>query len=274
MVLKSGKQVCAKPGCKNWAMKDGSGLCYSHNPAKQQVRHTTGVKNSQNFIVAPDRFCSVQGCKSWSMRDGSGYCYIHNPTMAEKRKAQNYAKLTGHNFNRPPEKTCTFPGCRGFAIADGSCLCFWHHPALAEKRQATITRHAMTRHTTELSAERRCSKPGCRGAAVRNDPSGLCISHQPANMENQRNRMKGNTHSLGHHQPYLGLENMAEARGLLFFSLETHQPLLTLRALTKIVSLHRLERLARSKVALLDGLPERADLGASKEKDEPPEKEE
>lgn len=257
MDLKSGKQLCAGPGCKNWAMKDGSGWCYSHNPAKKQVRHNVGLKNSKNFIPPPGRICSVQGCKSWPMRDGSGYCYIHNPTMAEKRWTLNYAKITDHNLNRPPDEVCTFPGCRGFAISDGSHLCFWHHPGLAEKRQATITRHAQTRHTTELSPERRCSKPGCRGAAVRNDPSGLCISHQPAHLENLSKRMQGNTHSLGHHMPWLGLENMAEARGLLFYSLETDQPLLTLRALTKIVSLHRLARLVRSKGAVLAEPPEK-----------------
>lgn len=255
MVLKSGKHSCAKSGCKNWAMKDGSGLCYSHNPAKQQVRHNVGLKNSQNFTPVVNQVCNIQGCKSWPMRDGSGFCYIHNPAFAEKRRLNNYAKLADHNSNRSAEIVCKLPGCRGFAISDGSHLCFWHHPALAEKRQATITQHGQTRHTTELSPERRCSKPGCRGAAVRNDPAGLCISHQPAKNENQSKRMRGNTHSLGHHMPWLGLENMEEARGLLFFSLETRQPLLTLRALTKIVSLHRLERLARATIVLLADPP-------------------
>ena len=75
------------------------------------------------------------------------------------------------------------------------------------------------------------------------DGSGFCYHHHP---ELKEKRGKSN---LGRHIPRLGLENMKEAQGLLFYSLETDQPLLTLRALTKIVSLHRLERLAKGESA-------------------------
>ena len=44
--------------------------------------------------------------------------------------------------------------------------------------------------------------------------------------------------SQGRHLPYLGLENIEEARGLIFYGLETDQPLLVLRALRKVASLH------------------------------------
>ncbi len=50
--------------------------------------------------------------------------------------------------------------------------------------------------------------------------------------------MLGKKTTLGLHLPWLGLKDINEARGLLWYSLKTDQPLLTLRALTKIGSLH------------------------------------
>jgi hypothetical protein len=52
MDLKSGKQVCAKPGCKEWAMKDGSGFCFMHNPNMAEKRETKVMANlaSGDFI--------------------------------------------------------------------------------------------------------------------------------------------------------------------------------------------------------------------------------
>lgn len=192
MVLKSGKQLCAKTGCQRLALKNGTGLCYSHDPVMREKRQAAFVKRGilkNSWVPSPEKNCKAEGCKQWSMRDGSH-------------------------------------------------LCFWHNPATADKRQATITRHAQTRRSTQLAPERRCAKPGCRGGAIRNDPSGLCPAHQPEIQEDQRKRMKG--------KPWLGLGNMKEARGLLFYSLETDQPLLTLRALTKIASLRRQERLVEA----------------------------
>jgi hypothetical protein len=70
------------------------------------------------------------------------------------------------------------------------------------------------------------------------DGSGFCYSHHPEVIERVRQQMKGNKINLGRHNPWLGLENIEEARGLIFYSLENDKPLLTLRALTKIASLH------------------------------------
>ena len=70
------------------------------------------------------------------------------------------------------------------------------------------------------------------------DGSGFCFLHHPEVIERLGQRMKGNKINLGRHLAWLGLENIEEARGLIFYSLDNDKPLMTLRALTKIASLH------------------------------------
>jgi hypothetical protein len=50
--------------------------------------------------------------------------------------------------------------------------------------------------------------------------------------------MLNNKYTRGKTYHWLGLKDLNDARGLLFYSLETNQPLKTLRALNKIATLH------------------------------------
>ncbi len=179
------------------------------------------------------RFCVKPGCRKLAMRDGSGFCYSHNPEMGEKRKVSFVMRRIANNYTAPPSgRRCSFEGCQKWGMQDGSGFCYAHNPNMREKWRAAMAKRVPP-------SDRRCSAKGCHLWTVE-DGSGFCYNHHKEALEALRIRMKGNTYTLGRHQPWLGLENIEEARGLLFYSLETDQPLLTLRALTKIASLHHL----------------------------------
>src|SRR4051795_10863812 len=86
MSNKAKGERCAIAGCKGWAMHDGSGLCFSHNPAKEEVRlqHLLKLANNRRNKGMLEGSCAFEGCRGWAMHDGSGFCRIHNPNYLEK----------------------------------------------------------------------------------------------------------------------------------------------------------------------------------------------
>jgi hypothetical protein len=185
---------CARVGCKGWAMRDGSGFCFGHNPAREEARRQhlqIMLNNSRIKGRKAGGNCAFEGCKGWAMREGSGFCRVHDPDFIEKRIEIGWKISKSKRMHRPPpERKCTVKGCRSWSMLDGSGLCWSHKPETISRRWAWVN--------------------------------------------------KGKKFEKGHHNPWLGLANIKEARGLLFYSLESNKPLLTLRALKKIVSLHTL----------------------------------
>jgi hypothetical protein len=120
---------------------------------------------------------------------------------------------------------------------DGSGFCFTHNPNLAEERNAMYQKNGQGFKLLVRPPQRVCKIKGCQGWTME-DGEGLCHSHKPEEITKKRIFMKGNKYRVGSHMPWLNLKDIKEARGLLWYSLETKQPLLTLRALTKIASLH------------------------------------
>lgn len=182
--------------------------------------------------------CSKAGCKGWAMHDGSGFCSGHNPAREELRRQQLQIMLIkSHIKGKETGGTCAFEGCRGWAMRDGSGLCRVHNPNLAEKNLRTGWKISKTKRIKHPPPDRKCTVKLCKCWAML-DGSGLCWWHKPETISRRGAWLnKGKKFEKGHHNPWLGLSNIKEARGLLFYSLESDKPLLTLRALTKIMSL-------------------------------------
>lgn len=240
MALISGKQLCAHSGCRKWARNDGSGLCLMHDPEGHAYRREWGrLQAKRQLEDFPERRCAHEGCKKLRKREGTGFCNFHDPDLEKKRQSRIKRANTLRDKVRLPERMCVVAGCKNWRMRNGSEMCPNHDPVIIEKRKGT-------RHKNGRPAEKTCSVKGCRGWAVQ-DGTGLCIHHHSEISERKRKAMMGNKHTLGKHLPWLGLANIEEARGLLFYSLETDQPLLTLRALTKIASLHHLGQMTMPK---------------------------
>ncbi|MDB5081454.1 MAG: hypothetical protein JWP00_3378 [Chloroflexi bacterium] len=190
----------------------------------------------------PTLRCAQPGCGGWARKDGSGLCFNHNPELEQARKDRN-AKISVTKSLGPAaivrqvKRGCEAPGCRGWGMRDNSGLCFWHNPATQAGREDLLARRAFIMQNMVPPPERACRKAGC-GQWDKNDGSGFCFQHNPVNAEYLRNQLKGNKLNLGRHLPWLGLENIDEARGLIFYALINDKPLLLLRALTKVASLH------------------------------------
>jgi hypothetical protein len=201
----SDKDFCTHPGCQLWAMLDSSGFCFFHNPALRQ-RHRQAIQKQVNTLLTaprtPHSICPVEGCRAWPMA-GTAFCVMHT------------------DFKRPPERACAVTDCRNWTVRQSS-YCVFHY----------LTHTS----TSNIAKADKCTRRGCHNWAMRNG-SGLCLSHNPTNIARMQKRMKGNKLNLGRHLPYLGLENIQEARGLIFYSLQHDKPLLLLRALTKVASL-------------------------------------
>ncbi len=283
MAAKKPSRPCEMPSCGKWAMLDGSGFCYPHDPALADKRHARTIKQAltrRTTLLPPERRCSKVGCRAGAMYKGSGFCLMHDLTQVDRRQTLIAALVASPHCSIPPGRKCRVSGCLKWSIKNGVGYCYSHDPALAEKRKAHYVKRSVLDNSTSPSPGRNCKFVGCRKwnmldgsgfcfahnpathqkfqsiIALRNPPpdracqvkgchkwpmkdgSGLCYSHHPEAIEHLRQRMKGNKISLGRHLPWLGLENIEEARGLIFYSLENDKPLLTLRALTKIASLH------------------------------------
>lgn len=224
------KVNCAKPGCRKWPKNDGSGFCLVHNPVGAEKRRAWAREvHRQRADLPADRKCGHEGCKKLRNGDGSGFCNFHDPDLEKRKQMRVKRAITLSNKVWLPERMCKLEGCKGARLRNGSKFCVNHDPVMIEAKKKT-------RRERVYPAEKFCSVTGCRNF-VKNDGSGLCISHHKEFIEMQRTR-KGSKHNKGRHLPWLGLENFEEALGLIFYSLETDQPLLTLRVLTKIASLH------------------------------------
>ena len=264
------KIPCGKPGCKNFSMSDGSGLCWSHNPAIAETRRKVILRGleTQKLLLTPAKRCAIEGCKARRMKqdiyclihsrmhapgpaqilckkencrsrvepDASGYCYAHSPLYTETRKLAVIARRQKRK-TAPVEAFCRREGCKDYTLRGGSLYCYHHHPAFAEKRLLVANLRSKKARLVKVPPERACKIRGCKKWAL-TDGSSLCFHHQPAFRLKQRNRMLGKKFTLGLHLPWLGLKDINEARGLIFYSLIYDKPLLTLRALTKIASLH------------------------------------
>ena len=127
MALKSGKQFCAKPGCRNWAMKDSSGFCFSHNPGQIENRRQRLLKVAVTWKSdRPEkRVCGSPGCRMWAMKDGSGFCFMHNPNLRQKQAERKLMQIKSRRENKPPpDRICLFLGCPSWNLLDGSGFCF------------------------------------------------------------------------------------------------------------------------------------------------------
>lgn len=183
--------------------------------------------------------CAKPGCRTYAMRDGSGFCFNHNPVcQTERQKIRKECSERAWGKARGEAEQCKYEGCKGWPMHDGSGFCFSHNPKLVGERTALYTKNGKIWEVLKRPAERACKIKGCQGWTIE-DGLGLCNAHRPENIAKQRVFMKGKRLRLGKPNPWLGLKDIREARGLLCYSLETNQPLLTLRALEKIVSLHR-----------------------------------
>jgi hypothetical protein len=274
MSRKYAKQPCSKSGCKNWAMLNGAGFCFAHNPDQLEKRQAISLNHANSLrqnrhrsvkhcayegcwgwhiresiycaahyqklidLTRAKGLCNYPGCRAFPRRDGSGFCFNHNPALTQE---QHQARLKQALFilstPRPPEKQCAHAGCRGWPMLDGSGFCAQHNPAKSPAWLEAHHKQAALMSLVVRPLQRACKVKGCHNW-TQDDGSGLCWSHKPENIIRQSERMKGKKINLGRHLPYLGLENIEEARGLIFYSLENNKPLLTLRALTKIASLH------------------------------------
>jgi len=264
------KIPCGKPGCKNFSMRGGSGFCHCHEPSWVERRRQSALKGaaSRKKSLTPDKKCIVPDCKNWRLMqtfycvfhsiifgpasakrtckygnclrqtglDSSGYCYSHSPLQAERRSLQLIKREQKRKEN-PIEARCRHEGCKIFPGRDGSGFCNMHNPALAENRVMVANLRVKKARLAKVPPERACKIRGCKKWNLP-DGSGLCFHHQPAFRLKQRNRILGKKLALGQHHPWLGLKDINEARGLIFYSLIYDKPLLTLRALTKIASLH------------------------------------
>lgn len=231
MVTKKPSRPCEKPGCRKRIRKDGQVFCLMHDPAGQEKRREWGILQAKRQAEEfPERRCGHEGCKKLRKRDGSGFCNFHNPDLEKRKQARIKRANTLRDKVRLPERMCKVEGCKNWRLRNGSETCGNHDPAVIEKKKKR-------RREQFYPVERFCRVKGCRVWTMK-DGSGLCNIHHKEFMERQRTRMKGNKHTKGRHMPWLGLENIEEARGLIFYSLENDKPLLTLRALTKIASLH------------------------------------
>lgn len=175
------------------------------------------------------------------MHDGSGLCFGHNPTREETRRQHLQLMVDKSRIKgRKAGGNCAFEGCRGWAMRDDSGFCRVHNPDLIERNIEVGWKISKTKRMKRPPQERKCKVRGCKSWAMV-DGSGLCWSHKPETISRRRTWLnKGKKFEKGHHNPWLGLANIEEARGLLFYSLESDKPLLTLRALKKIVSLRAL----------------------------------
>lgn len=224
---------CAHEGCGRAAMRDGSGLCYCHNPA--------AVKN----------FCAHSGCGHLALRDDSGFCFFHNPAKQEKRRENGLKHSEAlHTMTRPSGRTCQAENCHGWTIP-GSDFCVMHTEAKRPPERACAipgcsnwtvrdSRYCVSHYikrTIIIAETDLCHHPYCKGWAAQ-DGTGLCMSHHPDNIAKNRERMKGNKLNLGRHLPYLGLENIEEARGMIFYGLQKDDPWRVMQALRKIATLH------------------------------------
>ncbi len=232
------KIPCSNPSCKNYSLPGNSGFCEGHDPALAERRRQSALKAvaTRKLSQTPPKNCSKENCRHHFGIDSSGYCYAHSPLKAESRLQSSIA-LNLKRKNAPPEAKCRQPGCNSFPIQDGSGYCFCHHPGLRKEQLQAIKTRVQKARSREVPADKACKFKDCKKRA-REDGSQLCFFHQPAYRLQQRNLMLGNKYTLGKHFHWLGLKDIHEARGLIFYSLQTDQPLLTLRALTKIVSLH------------------------------------
>lgn len=260
---------CARTGCKKFAMRDGSGFCQSHDPEKAESRRQDGLKAvaARKMKLTPDKKCAVEGCKTWHTKntvycplhfkghdpnsgqifcqkescrgqllDTSGYCFAHSPLLAESR-SRRLIKQDRLRKEGPKEVRCHHDGCKRFPLRDGSGFCYNHNPDLAQKRSETAKSNIARSPWVKVPPDRACKIKGCKKWA-QEDGSHLCFKHQPISRLNMQNRWRVHHPTRGRHMPWLGLKDIKEARGLLWYSLEMDRPLLTLRALTKIVSLH------------------------------------
>ena len=181
--------------------------------------------------------CAKEGCKGRAMRDGSGFCQAHNPAKAEARREhmRKISSLGGHK--KGSVGNCAFEGCRGWAMKDGSGFCRHHNPNLEQERIKIGWKISKSKRINKPPADRRCKVKSCNSWSML-DGSGLCWTHKPETMSRRKTWLKGKKFEKGHHRPWLGLGSYEEAVGLLRYSLVSDKPELSLKALTKIASLH------------------------------------
>lgn len=136
------KLPCAKPGCRVYAMQDGSGFCYAHNPKQLEKRRQSQIKRletQKNLPRLPERSCNREGCRNKAMRDGSGFCFFHNPAQAEQRKERALKIRESRLRNQPPpERRCKSEFCNSWALQDGSGLCWVHKPENISKKKKAM----------------------------------------------------------------------------------------------------------------------------------------
>lgn len=258
--------ICAEEGCKARAMQGGKGFCFWHRANKEEERKELFERaaNKRKLGLTPEKKCVVEKCKKWRKKgeeycnihtrlfkkaeDGSnvckkedcqspvlegdsGYCFWHSPQHAINRN-RRLIKLERRRKEGPIEARCRKEGCRAWPMHDGSGYCYSHNEAEANKRRVVAKLRIQRVRWVKVPPERKCKFWGCKGWAMEKG-EGLCFSHQP------NFRMKQKYARLGQHIPWLGLRDIREARGLLFYSLEKDEPLMALRALRKIVSLRQ-----------------------------------